>query len=167
MNYLITGLPRSRTAWLSAYLSAAGSKCMHEPFAYINRQRSFEDITAGCEGISDSTLLILPSWTDNNKTLIIERDPIEVVDSMVNKFCYAKETVVRQITKLHKAMQDIDGLRIPYREINSRIQEIHEYCTDIPYDPILADKYCNMNIQIIGMEYTAEFASMVSSYFDG
>lgn len=52
-HFLITGLPRSRTAWLAAFMSAGNCVCLHEP-------RNWESVFASdgpkFVGISDSGL---------------------------------------------------------------------------------------------------------------
>ena len=42
--FLVTGLPRSRTAWLSVFMSGAGSICYHEPIGGIREVSDIEAI---------------------------------------------------------------------------------------------------------------------------
>jgi hypothetical protein len=87
--FLVTGLPRSRTAWMSVLTTTAHSLCLHEPsaaFKDIEELRGFYD----CDypnfiGASDSGLGFFLPWILENirpHTLIIERDPQEVTESL-------------------------------------------------------------------------------------
>ena len=87
--FLITGLPRSRTAWLSVLCSTSDSICYHEPIGGI---RDVSDIEALYRsdfykyvGISDSGLGFFLPWILENikpRTLIVERDPLQVAASL-------------------------------------------------------------------------------------
>ena len=87
--FLITGLPRSRTAWLSVLCSTGQAICYHEP---IGGMRDISDIEALYKsefykfvGISDSTLGFFLPWILKNvkpRTVIIERDMKEVMQSL-------------------------------------------------------------------------------------
>ncbi len=83
--FLITGLPRSRTAWLAAAASADASICWHEPTAWLDRWQGAFDIwrdgTHAHVGISDSGLgFHLPEIIEraSPRVLVIERDMAEV-----------------------------------------------------------------------------------------
>lgn len=88
-KFLITGLPRSRTAWLSLVASqVAGAICYHEPIVFC---KTWQDSLAVWSlkgythlGISDSSLgfhlgEILPDY--GPRTLIVERSIGAVVQS--------------------------------------------------------------------------------------
>ena len=87
--FLITGLPRSRTAWLSVFMSGAGSICYHEPIGGIREVSDIEAIYKSdyykFVGIADSGLGFFLDWILKNiqpRTLIVERDPAEVIESL-------------------------------------------------------------------------------------
>jgi len=83
--FLITGLPRSRTAWMSVFCTTVNSLCYHEPIA---RMRQVEDLelllnkpTPKFVGASDSALGFFLPWIMENlkpRVVIIDR-PIEHV----------------------------------------------------------------------------------------
>ncbi len=87
--FIITGLPRTRTAWMSAVLSGGDAICFHEP---KNRFGSWDAFYAyattldyGYIGISDSSISIDPHFPwplfEMAKVVIIDRNPAEVADS--------------------------------------------------------------------------------------
>ena len=87
--FLITGLPRSRTAWLSVFCSGSGSICYHEPIGGIREISDLEAIYQSdyykFDGNADSGLGFFLDWILKNiqpRTLIVERDPAEVVESL-------------------------------------------------------------------------------------
>lgn len=88
--FLITGLPRSRTAWLAVAATNDQSICFHEPTAWLDR---WADVFAGVwgahwsryVGVSDSIMgFHLPEIIErcHPRILIIERDPVEVEASL-------------------------------------------------------------------------------------
>lgn len=91
--FLISGLPRSRTAWLARAATIDGvSVCEHEP---ASRMSGLEDLqryyferqgAAEYVGISDPTLsAMLPVILDflPMRTLVVLRDPQEVINSLL------------------------------------------------------------------------------------
>jgi hypothetical protein len=80
-KYFITGLPRSRTTWMSRYMP----NCVHEPIAEMRNIENLIDVYARYDGVSDSGLGLWIDWILANikpKTLIIERDIGEVEKSL-------------------------------------------------------------------------------------
>lgn len=92
-KFLITSLPRSRTAWWSVLTSTPASLCLHEP---LRRCQSFDDLDALWSapepqylGVSDSGLAtqigrIMAEIQP--RTLIIDRDIGEALDSFLKYF---------------------------------------------------------------------------------
>jgi hypothetical protein len=89
--YLITGLPRSRTAWLATVATGDESVCWHEPLTWLDR---WEDVFTKIwgysahryVGISDSGLgFHLPEIITRAapRILIVDRDIAEVEASLV------------------------------------------------------------------------------------
>jgi hypothetical protein len=88
--FLITSLPRSRTAWWSVAASTPVSRCVHEP---LKNTESFDELVDCWDGdkefagISDSGLVpqlgrILAAVEP--RTLLIRRDPKQVIASFMN-----------------------------------------------------------------------------------
>lgn len=87
--FLITGLPRSRTAWLSLAATNVRSICFHEP---LSRMNEWQDVAAiwrsddyEYTGISDSFLgFHLPHILETSapRTLIVERPIADVVPAL-------------------------------------------------------------------------------------
>ncbi len=95
-RFLVTGLPRSRTAWMAALLTAHGFPCLHEPeitLGPITEIRRIFDL--GWRGISDPACYL--KWPDQierdfigRPCLVVERNPDEAKASFE---CYVGEPV--------------------------------------------------------------------------
>lgn len=100
-RWLVTGLPRSRTAWLSVLMNNAGAFCRHEPTRYA---QSFEDLVASWPdgtGVCDAALgFQLKRLIDelSPRALIIERD----VDDAKASFLRYMEGVPLRLSLLHE-----------------------------------------------------------------
>lgn len=83
-RFLITGLPRSRTAWFATAASRDGFPCLHEPSKFLFGYDELASVWPDGCGISDSALAlhlgaILRDFAP--RTLIVERSIVEVIDS--------------------------------------------------------------------------------------
>lgn len=87
-RFLITGLPRSRTAWFAVACATATSVCFHEPTARLESFDALREFWAprfGVDiGISDSCLVPLLSDILDDfapRTLIVERQLAQAMQS--------------------------------------------------------------------------------------
>jgi hypothetical protein len=92
-NFLITGLPRSRTGWLSVVASGQKSICHHEPTPHLATYDALGTVYADDRfhyvGVSDSALVqqIGRIMHDHNaKALIVRRDPEEAARAFEKYF---------------------------------------------------------------------------------
>lgn len=85
--YLITGLPRSRTAWWAVVASTPYSVCLHEP---AKECKTFDELKERWlalplyRGVSDSGLALQLGRVLEEvqpRTLIVQRDPADVLAS--------------------------------------------------------------------------------------
>ena len=147
-NFYITGLPRSRTAWLSVFLTHGNAFCHHEA---MNGCHSIEDYQAKMSlsgydfvGNSDCGLFLSPELI-NGPLIIIERDIDEVLHSLVKLF--PGYDLRSYISGIRDQIQQLNGLRIPYNQLNDRLDEIWKYCIGEGYDRFYAENLKKMNIQ--------------------
>jgi len=107
--FVIFGLPRSRTKWLSSFLSHENHVCHHDLTAEVSSLSELRDkLSVPGNGTSETSLAhgwpMLLSWFPNMKIVVIRRDVNDVM------------------TSLEKC-----GLKIPLEEIqyrNDRLDEI-------------------------------------------
>lgn len=75
IDFLVLGLPRSATTWLSVWLTTERSLCLHEPFANGLPESWPRD--ARRFGISCTGAYLFPRWLAQHAgpVAVIERDP--------------------------------------------------------------------------------------------
>lgn len=80
MRYVITGLPRSGTTWLSVFLTTDDCVCLHDPSATM----SPKELQEWEGGVCDTGMWYYHNWCKKNsdKFVIIERDYQEVNKSL-------------------------------------------------------------------------------------
>lgn len=121
--FFITGLPRSRTAWFSAFMTASGYPCLHEG---INGCKSIKEYKDKIKDISDSNTAF--GFVD----IPFSGRPILVIHR-------GKETSNR--------LDEIKGLHVDFDDINERISEIFTYLTGNDIDMKLFNLFKDLNIQ--------------------
>jgi len=150
--FFILSLPRSRTAWLSSFLTDDTGICSHEGIAY-------SDYPEGLEG--DSTTAY--PWI---KEHIKKDDPIIIIHRDLDECLLSLEKAVdkkidrRVLTFLEDEMDTIkNALHIRYEDINERLEDIWYYCGKSKlFDEERANKMIKMNIQ--NYEMIDEFKGM-------
>jgi hypothetical protein len=83
-KFLITGLPRSRTAWMAAFMG-----CQHEPSGQMNSLFDINEFYKVNDGCSDSTMGWWLPWilkTVRPRVVIIDRPIAEVEASLQREF---------------------------------------------------------------------------------
>ena len=133
-SFFITGMPRSRTKWFSEYFTMTGAPCIHDAIGYCSRADVYALVEAGV-GISDSGMWI---------TDLLEVFP-DVPVVVIDRDCAEVEVALGAIglpyhPLLKQGSADVkNSLRVPFRDINNRIEEIHTFCTKRPFRKELAD----------------------------
>jgi len=143
-NFLITGLPRSRTAWFSAYLTQGDVLCTHEAVAHKLPMTSENHRYVGT---ADSGYILDPDWMEEYegiKIVIIERDTQECIDSL-NKLIPADCTWL--LNSMAKALKKVDALRVPFYDIADNLEAIHDYLGLPGYSQERAVLFSILNIQ--------------------
>lgn len=76
IDFIVLGLPRSGTTWLSNWLTTDSSLCLHDPFAKALPEHWERDSRRF--GISCTGAYMLPGWLQAQKchVAVIERDPV-------------------------------------------------------------------------------------------
>ena len=150
-KFFITGLPRSRTAWLSTFFTGDNCFCYHE---ILKVSDGFDDAIQKLlnrkemyVGNSDSSL---PIWTNKidhilqySPIVIIERDVSEVASSLTNLFEGFDPTRLLDLTLEHLEIikKKYNYISIDYNKLNEQLylEMIWDFCVpNIPFDK---DKY--------------------------
>ena len=125
LNYFIIGLPRSRTAWLSVFMSQSSKNCIHDGFNGCNNLEEYWD-KLGDGGDSSTGLMMIDiiKHRPDSPVVVIEKSEKELERCI--KWC--EETYGLDyrdhIYELHDKIRKIEGLHINQSEINSNLERI-------------------------------------------
>lgn len=147
-RFYITGLPRSRTKWFSAFFMSDDIYCHHEALNGCHSDNDFEDrmsLPFSYVGNSDSSLLLKPELIDG-PCVVIERNPGDVIASAKRIFG-DDEKIDEVIFDLYSRVKSVPGLHIAYEDINDRLDEIWSHCVGIPFSQDRANALVGLNIQ--------------------
>lgn len=143
--FFIIGLPRSRTAWLSAFMTYDGNYCFHEGFNGCKTLEEYKN-KIGNHGDSSTGLMLL----DVNKVfperriLIIESDPSDSIEFMEREYGVSDKS---WIYYLKERLDKIEGVRIHKDDIDKNLSLIWDYLTEKPYDRLRGEMLKGLNIQ--------------------
>lgn len=132
--FFITGLPRSRTAWLANLFTTGESLCFHEPAATVTELIARHPSVR--VGVADSTAVFnfaaIADVYPEAPWLFVERDPAEARRSLM-KFASAQRRLLgREIDAVFNAHQAAASwvkasratLVVPFAELDQRIEEV-------------------------------------------
>lgn len=177
--FYVTGLPRSRTAWLSALLSdGVDLMCQHEMLARV-KLGSIPDIIAALRrpmtpysGVSDSGLAWL--WPDlpallPGPILVIDRDPVQVTSSLSDYGDVPFEVqwpVVEAMSEALNAfrLRYIDTtLVVPFDEIDQNVDRIVRHLAPAAQEPnpVRLEELSRMLVEVPVEKLTAGVAADV------
>ena len=144
----VFGLPRSRTAWLSVFLSQSGIKFHHEALdgcrtikEYSNKIKGCGDCTTGFYLLENSDIL------KGKKAVIITKDEDEIERCI--SWCDKEYGIdsAELISAWNDRLIQIDGLKIKQSEIDENLEKIWRYLTGKPWNGVYTD-IVKMNIQV-------------------
>lgn len=160
MTFLVLGLPRSRTAWLSNFLTYGDrSLCYHDLSRKCNTLDDFYGYTSKpfeYVGVSDTALHMYPwfdSIADKSRILVIKRDVSDSINSSLNLLQdYNKYDIINNILYNNYVLSSIidkyKPLVIDFNDIDNRLEDIWNYLLpNIPYNRYRTDLLLSQNIQ--------------------
>lgn len=140
-SFFVTGLPRTRGAWMAHYLNTM-SHCEHEVGIRIMEGEPIHNLWPGIlqpVGTVDSSFSLWSKqaadhYGDHSPVVIINRDPLEVIESLKEEFPSGiGESFPYQYGEIiSQALIDLEGVRllfknvleVNYEDIDDRIEEI-------------------------------------------
>ncbi len=158
---LIVGLPRSRTAWLSVFMSQSDVYFYHEA---INGCHSIEEYKEKVKGCGDSsTGLVSLGLTKGSKLVIINKTDEEVkrcIDWCDHTYGINSKSL---ILDANKKLKNLNGLHVNQSDIDSRLKEIWCYLVDAPWDDKYRELiYFNIQVQSVSIDRKAAKALYAS-----
>jgi hypothetical protein len=163
MSFIITGLPRSRTAWLSAFLTGSGAYCLHEGLlrgeeglaTWLNESDLHGDSDSGLPLVWESLLTQLESLP---KVVVVQRNPEEVIPSLKKYWSgirFLREADPGMLVeilepKLEELAKESSTLVVKYEKLSEidTLREIWDFCLPtLPFDQTRSEILVNLNIQ--------------------
>ena len=123
----ILALPRSRTYWLSKFLTSGNNLFLHES-AWDNKEVEDFNGAPNIIGNASTSPVETLSMVDKDKCLIIERPLSEVLESLSVLY----PGISFDLTGQQEALDSIDAYRVPFEEINNRLDDIWDFIHDDP-----------------------------------
>ena len=141
---VITGLPRSRTAWFSAYLTQGHVLCYHEA---AKDKLSLQPVVKYTHiGDSSSGYVLTPEWVEEQPehNIVVIHRPI---DDVIESLAYLGVHDVRShLQDMNDKLNALKALHVPWSRIDEMLPEIHEHI-GVEYEPRRAAMFTNYNIQ--------------------
>lgn len=126
-KFIITGLPRSRTAWFSAFMTASGYPCLHEG---LNGCNTLDEYREKVRNVSDSNTgyAYVGQVITDRPTLIVHRYKHDTPKDITNN------------------LRSLNGLHVLFDEIDERIEEIFIYLTGDQINHSVYNLFKDLNI---------------------
>lgn len=148
--YIIYGLPRSRTAWLSCFLTYRDWTCHHEKMMYMQRIGDFKGLmsspnTGSAETGAAYGRCLMKWFAPNLKEVVILRPVEEVMESLMaidmrGMFVFDRIKLQKLMEKgrrcLDKIAKDPNVLVINYADLEKEetCTRIFEFCLPYKFD---------------------------------
>lgn len=147
----IAGLPRSRTAWLSVFMSQSGIYFHHEAINGCHSIGEYTDKISGCGDSSTALTSIGVDVIKGSKVVVIHKND-EQLEKCISWCDVTYGMDSREfITNGSKDLRMLKGLHIQQSDIDFKLKDIWEYLVDTEWD----NKYSNLkhlNIQVNSTE---------------
>lgn len=158
--FVVFGLPRCRTAWLSRFLSYGEWSCAHDHARFL---RSLDDIKAWLVTPLQGTVETAagPFWrllrdlAPNARVVVVRRPVEEVVDSLVRLYPFERGPMEALIRRHDRKLQQIarrwpGALSVTYAELADEAvcARVFEHCLGLPHDPAWWRALAPVNIQV-------------------
>jgi hypothetical protein len=156
--YIITGLPRSRTAWLATYFTYGESFCFHDELLdgphVLNSKMRLASKRFAHVGHADPVNILywqqIDEMLEHPKWVIVWRNPDEVITSCQRFMPNSEQVIHGMIGLISKLIQSgAQTLSVDFRNIDATLPEIEKYLglTDF-CPPARKEMLCRFNVQI-------------------
>ena len=179
--FLIMALPRSRTTWLTRYLSYGPWICWHDQARYLREpadiQRWFLQPYTGSAETSVARWWRLIRLLQPELRIVVVRRPVEaVVDSLLrldlgDAGTFDRDRLRREMLRLDRALDQIEArlspLTVSYSDLAGEVtcKAVFEFCLGLPHDHAWWQALAPINLQtdMRGMmRYVAAFSPHIA-----
>lgn len=129
IDFLIVGLPRSGTTWLSALFTNEHALCLHDPFAKALPEDWQWDTRK--RGVSCTGAYLMPAWRDTLgcPVAVIERDPKDCAASL--------ERIGLPANLMPERLREVRGRRWQFTDLwnETKVRELWAFLLPgVPFD---------------------------------
>ena len=159
--FIVLSLPRSRSAWMSAFLSYGGLRCGHdiavECASIADFKAALDDLRGTCETGAAIAWRLLRQEYPQAKLVVVQRPVGEVMDSFARMRLFPSDTLadltnemLRRALFLNELSRQPNVLFLPFRAIDEEAgcAMLFEHCLGIPHDHEWWLCLRDLNIQI-------------------
>ncbi len=159
MSYVIFALPRSRTSWLSKFLTYGEWSCGHEELRHF---RTMDDarawFTQECTGTAETSAApwwrTLRSIAPDTKILVVRRPVSEVLESLMALPVSLDRDKLKAILEYHDRKLDQIEARLPCLSVDyadlekaETCKAVFEYCLPYEFDEAHWADWARVNVQ--------------------
>jgi len=132
MDYIITGLPRSRKAWLANYFTFGENFCAFEPFRDGTENLArYLPSDYKVMGAADSSAAFFQDWIIHNypqlKWVLIIREPKDSAESIKRLGLHPSQQFHDASVKLAELRAKVDPMVIPFEKLDYSLDAIEDY----------------------------------------
>jgi len=139
--FFVSGLPRSRTAWLSVFLD-----CHHEGMVGCDSLQEYKDKIKGSgDCLTTLSLIDVKLEFPDSKVIVIDSD-VSKAAAFASKH-YGID-ISYHLAKHKEILDNIDCLHVNFNDIDKNLRKIWTYVRDEPYNDLRASRLKKLNIQI-------------------
>lgn len=161
--FVVIGLPRSRTAWLSRFLSYGNWHCGHEESRHW---RSLDDVRAWVvqpkTGTAETGIAahwrLLPRLAPNARVVIVRRPVAEVVESLMRidtgegafdraALTAAMSRIDAKLNQIEKRLPGVLSVKFADLETEETCATVFEHCLPFEHDHEWFERWRNVNVQ--------------------
>lgn len=163
-NFIVHGLPRSRTAWLSEFLTYKDHKCQHELSITLRHPKQiveyFQTENQGAsETGSTQAWWLIEHAQPKLKVVLVRRDIEEVIDSLMEVDLsgvayYERESLRKHLGYSNRMLDKLEkrnnSLSVSFHELNKMetCKKVFEHCLPYEFDIRHWANLKNKNIQV-------------------
>ncbi len=177
MTFLVLALPRSRTAWLSRFLTYKDHICGHENLRYL---RGIEDAKTwlSIPDMGSAETAAAPWWRTllrlaPTTQIVVVRRPVEQVVESLAAYGFDRAVMLPLMRKLDRKLAQIvkrvpSVLEVAFADLDTEAtcQSVFEHCLPYPFDRAHWQRLAGENVQCNMMElvrYAAAFRPQMES----
>ena len=160
LPFIILALPRSRTAWLSKFLSYGGQGCGHDLCVNSGCMQDFRDALAAMQGTVETAAIEGLSHLPPARIILVRR-PLKDVCASLERLGLLSDTVLKQMQYRDGLLDDAEkkGIpSIPYADLDHEhvCEWLFEKCLGLSFDRQWWLGLKDQNIQIDMKQRMAE-----------